>query len=144
MGPEDVALSACRTFLRRARLGEFQLPDSAALWKLLCVITLTKASEQVRFHRRKQRDVGQEVRLDRPSTDSGGFDLPGRPGSDEAEVITDQFAVLLASLPDNKREVVTLKLQNLTNDEIADRLNSSERTVRRVLERVTARLQLVS
>src|SRR3954447_21921476 len=50
VGPDDVALSACRTFLRRARLGEFRVADSAALWKLLCVITLTKAREQARYH----------------------------------------------------------------------------------------------
>ena len=55
VGPEDVAQSACRTFLRRARAGEFRLPDSAALWQLLCAITLTKAPEQARFHLRQMQ-----------------------------------------------------------------------------------------
>src|SRR5438128_353918 len=39
VGPEDVVQSACRTFLRRARVGEFQLDDSDGLWRLLCAIT---------------------------------------------------------------------------------------------------------
>src|SRR5438045_1207816 len=50
VSPEDVAQSACRTFLRRARVGQFQLSDSESLWRLLCAITLTKVREQTRFH----------------------------------------------------------------------------------------------
>ena len=47
VGPEDVVQSVCRTFLRRARAGEFELADSEGLWRLLCAITLTKVHEQV-------------------------------------------------------------------------------------------------
>src|SRR5262245_65298778 len=72
VGPEDVVQSACRTFMRRARAGEFQVADSAALWKILCVITLTKVREQVRYHRRQKRNVAQEIRLARPTNDSAG------------------------------------------------------------------------
>src|SRR5580698_8990549 len=60
-GPEDVVQSVCRTFLRRARSGEFHLPDSENLWRLLCAITLTKVREQARFHLRKRRGVDREV-----------------------------------------------------------------------------------
>ena len=58
---EDVVQSACRTFLRRARGGEFRLEDSASLWRLLCAITLTKVREQTRFHLRQKRGLNQEV-----------------------------------------------------------------------------------
>src|SRR5262249_7477781 len=61
IGPEDVAQPACRTFLRRARGGEFQLPDSTSLWRLLCAITLTKVREQTRYHLRKRRSLDQET-----------------------------------------------------------------------------------
>src|SRR5207253_4315479 len=60
-GAEDVVQSACRTFLRRAQGGEFQLGDSEDLWRLLCAITLTKVREQARFHLRKKRGLDQEV-----------------------------------------------------------------------------------
>jgi len=52
--PEDVVQSACRTFLRRARGGEFTLADSEGLWRLLCAITLTKVHEQTRFQLQKK------------------------------------------------------------------------------------------
>src|SRR5688572_16762629 len=46
VGADDVVQSACRTFLRRAQVGEFHLADSESLWRLLCAITLTKVKEQ--------------------------------------------------------------------------------------------------
>src|SRR5258708_3491121 len=61
VGPEDVVQSACRTFLRRAKCGEFQLEDSDGLWRLLCAITLTKIREQTRFHLRQRRGLDQEM-----------------------------------------------------------------------------------
>src|SRR5438270_12388062 len=72
VGPEDIVQSACRTFLRRAQVGEFQLPDSEALWRLLCAITLTKVREQTRFHLRKKRGLDQEIQ-------AGASDESGAP-----------------------------------------------------------------
>jgi len=143
VGPEDVAQSACRTFLRRARAGEFQLADSEGLWRLLCAITLTKVREQCRFHLRQKRGLGQEVYPGFVSGESGGASLgPADPGPSPAEAaeFTDQFQRLITSLDDEERQVVDLKLQECTNDEVAQRLGCSERTVRRILKRVQARL----
>ena len=49
LGPEDVVQSACRSFFRRARLGQFQMEDSGALWRILCAITLTKVAHPNQF-----------------------------------------------------------------------------------------------
>jgi RNA polymerase sigma factor (sigma-70 family) len=138
VGPDDVAQSACRTFLRRARGGEFHFPDSAALWKVLCAIALTKVREQARFHGRRKRSVDREA----PTADGDeGRDVAGTgPAPDEAVEIADQMQALLASLDEQERQVVELKLEDLSNDEVALRLNLSERTVRRALKRVEARL----
>src|SRR5438105_3121282 len=111
IGPEDVAQSACRTFLRRARIGEFQLPDSESLWRLLCAITLTKVREQTRFHLRKRRGLDKEVHAAvRPAGESGaGESGPGferaAPGPTPAEVaeFDDQFQQLLASMEEEER-----------------------------------------
>jgi hypothetical protein len=75
VGPEDVVQSVCRTFLRRARAGPFQFADSAALWRVLCAITLTKVREQIRFHLRQKRGLGQETNLGLDAGNEGGFDL---------------------------------------------------------------------
>jgi RNA polymerase sigma factor (sigma-70 family) len=143
IGPEDVVQSACRTFLRRAQGGEFQLPDSEALWSLLCVITLTKVREQTRYHLRQKRGLAQEVHGLGDAGDASDPALnaaaPG-PTPAEAAEFADQLEQVLASLDEEERRVVDLKLQEYTHEEVAERLGCSERTVRRVFKRVQARL----
>jgi RNA polymerase sigma factor (sigma-70 family) len=144
IGPEDVVQSVCRTFLRRAREGEFRLADSAGLWRLLCAITLAKVREQIRFHRRWRRSLDREMPLAEPPSEGAGghFDpVDPRPSPAEAAAFADQFQHLMASFDDDERRLVDLKLQQCTNLEAAARLGCSERTVHRILKRVQARLE---
>ena len=141
LGPEDVIQSACRTFFRRAQDGQFQLSDSESLWQLMCAITLTKIREQARFHLRKRRSMQRESQSPTPAADETGvIDTPVAPGPTPAEAaeFADQFQHLLESLNPEERQVVDLKLQELTNDEIAEQIGCSERTVRRLMNRVKA------
>jgi RNA polymerase sigma factor (sigma-70 family) len=141
LGPEDVVQSACRTFLRRARGGQYQLGDGQDLWGLLCAITLTKIREQARFHRRRKRSLDREMPLEAGAGDGPCRDLadPG-PTPDEAVEFADLFGHVLANLDEEERRLVDLKLQDDTNEEAAERLGCSERTVRRLFKRVRARL----
>jgi RNA polymerase sigma-70 factor, ECF subfamily len=141
VGPEDVAQSACRTFLRRAGGGEFQLADTEALWRLLCAITLTKVREQTRFHLRQKRGLDLEVSPDPDASGAGQLEALARgPTPAEAAEFADQFERLLAALDDEGRQVVDLKLQEFTNEQVAEKLGCSERTVRRTLKRVQSEL----
>jgi RNA polymerase sigma factor (sigma-70 family) len=142
VGPEDVVQSACRTFLRRARGGEFRLEDSEALWRLLCAITLTKVREQSRFHQRRKRGLDQEQPLAVVDDSAAGVAPPEDPRPTPAEAVEfdDFFTQVMDGLDEEERQVVDLKLQEFTNDEAAQRLGLSERTVRRILKRVQARL----
>ena len=143
VGPEDVVQSACRTFLRRAQIGEFELADAEGLWGLLCAITLTKVREQTRFHLRQKRGMDREVHAaDLDGHDAARlFDLADtEPTPAEAAEFTDQFTQLVAGLDDEERQLVDLKLQQCTNEEIARQMGCSERTVRRILKRVQASL----
>src|ERR1700736_3088621 len=101
VGPEDVVQSACRTFLRRARGGEFQLADSEGLWRLLCAITLTKVREHTRFHLRKTRVLDQKMHLSPASgeSDDGSYDIADpRPTPAEAAEFADFYRQALAGL----------------------------------------------
>ncbi len=144
VGPEDVVQSVCRTFLRRMRAGEFTLPDSESLWRLLCSITLVKIREQARLHQRQKRDVGREVPL---GTFTSGSEEPhaaleaSAPSPEEAAEFADQFELLISSLDNEESRLVHLKLEQYTNDEVAAQLGCSERTVRRILKRVQERLR---
>jgi RNA polymerase sigma-70 factor (ECF subfamily) len=146
---EDVVQSVFRTFFRRAKVGQFQLPDSDSLWRLLCAITLTKVREQVRFQGRVKRGLGREVSIEsNDSSDGSGFGLsqlgygPG-PSPADAAAFADQFRLLIESLGEEEKQLVALKLDDMTNDQIAEKLGCSERTVRRLLKQVQARLKRV-
>lgn len=139
---EDVVQSALRTFLRRVQDGQFQMEDPDGLWRLLSAITLNKLRWQTRFHFRRKRGLDREQALTpAPDQEREAFQ-PADPGPTPAEAaeFADQFEQLLGSLDEEERRLVELKLQDCTNDEAAERLGCSERTVRRLLNRVKARL----
>ena len=142
VGAEDVVQSACRTFLRRAQGGQFELSDSESLWRLLCAITLTKVRQQARFHGRQKRALGQERHFGgEDSRAAGGHVISPEPTPAEAAEFADQLEQLLSLLDDEERQVVMLKLEQNTNEEAARHLQCSERTVRRILKRVQTRLK---
>lgn len=142
LGPEDVVQSACRTFFRRAQGGQFQLSDNEGLWRLLCAITLTKIREQARFHLRQKRGLQQEVHKGPLlSGESASWDVASpQPTPAEAAAFADQLQQLLSSFDEEERQIVDLKLQDFTQEEIAEKLGCSERTVRRILKRLQSRL----
>ena len=138
---DDIVQSACRTFFRRAKEGQFQLADSEGLWRLMTVITLAKVREQTRFHLRKRRSLRQEQQLDASSDSSPGYTpAAADPSPAAAAEFSEQFENLLRSLDAEEQQVVDLKLQQFTNDEVALKLHCSERTVRRLVKRVQHRL----
>ena len=140
VGPEDVVQSACRTFLRRAKGGQFQLEGTEGLWRLLCAITLTKIREQARYHRRHKRSMDQETNVDAADVSGGGLTASG-PTPQEAAEFAEQYQKLLADLDPEEREMLELKLQDMTQEEIAARLGCTDRTVRRILKRLQSRLE---
>lgn len=144
VGADDIVQSVCRTFFRRAQIGQFELADSDALWRLMCAITLTKVRQSVRFHGRQKRNLGQEQGLNGPAGESA-FTLRefvhAGPTPDEAAVFVDELEQLMAGLDDEEQRIVELKLQQCTNQEVAEQIGCSERTVRRMIKRVQSRLR---
>lgn len=146
VGSDDVVQSACRTFFRRVSAGQFELPDAEALWRLICSITLTKARRAARDHSRQKRGMDREQHIDAAADDSTAPSAHLESGSatplDAAEV-ADQMQALLSGLSEQECVILDLKLQQFTNDEIAEQVGCSERSVRRVIKRLQERwLQL--
>jgi len=134
VGPESIAQSVCRTFLRRAAEGQFEVRDEGALWGLLCAVTLTKVRDRVRHHRRAKRDVGRELPLE-------GSDASAIVDEEEAFLFEEQMASVLASFDDEERQILELRLSGHAQLAIAELLACSERTVRRKLRDLEARLR---
>lgn len=142
LGPEDIVQSVYRTFLRRAGAGELAFDEPGDLWRLLCAITLTKVREQARFHLRQKRGLDREVRVDADRDGAPAIDLPASaPSPAAAAEFASVFEHVLAGLDDEQRRILELKLDDRTDVEIAGTLGCSERTVRRLMVRLRARLE---
>lgn len=140
---DDVVQSVFRTFFRRAQVGYFKFEDNQRLWNLMCAITLTKLREKARFHTRQSRSVKREQSVadagEAASTRSEIASSQPTP-ADNVE-FADAFEALLSSLDEAEQKLVDLKLQDLTNDEVAEALGVSERTVRRMLHRMQEKIE---
>jgi RNA polymerase sigma factor (sigma-70 family) len=141
---EDVALSAFVSLCQGAAAGQFsKLGDRDDLWRLLVVITARKAANLVKHERRQKRGGGQvlaEADLALPA--DGSDNLPGlealigsEPTPEFAAEVAEEFRRHLEALGDQQlRDIARLKMEGYTDDEVADRLGCSARTVRRRLE----------
>ncbi|MEM7312678.1 MAG: ECF-type sigma factor [Planctomycetota bacterium] len=150
---EDVAISVFQALCIGASTGKFvELKDRDDLWKLLVVITRYKSADQVR-HQAADKRGGTRVRGDSlvaaiTGDDSNGFDeiMGGEPTPELLVALQDQKEQLMGGLTDaGQRQVVQLRLQGYSNDEIADSMKVSVRTVERKLNLIRKRwLRLLS
>ena len=143
VGADDIVQSVCRTFFRRAQSGQFEFQDPDGLWALLCTITLNKVRQHARYHNRQRRAINRDQSMSPPG-DGPGLDLAvPEPSAEEISLFVDQLDQLLSGLDSEEQRIVDLKLQSFTNHEIAQRLDCSERTVRRMVKRVQSRMQTI-
>lgn len=139
---EDVALSAMKSFLLRAREDKFpSLTDRDELRKLLMTILVRKVMARQEYLFAKKRP---DLRVRQPTVTDGNADHSSAEASlgevPSEEVVTDFFDDLerrLEELPDDDlREVVRLKLDGYTNKEIAERFDTYEVKIERQLRKI--------
>ena len=128
---EDVALSVFESFFRGAADGRFERLDSREdLWRLLVTIASRKAMNAERDERREKR--GGAIGFVDPEilNEVAGAE----PTPEFAALVADEARRLFESLADESlREVVRLRLEGYSNDEIAKALDCGLRTVERKL-----------
>lgn len=136
---EDVAIAAFQSFYRAvARENLAQMDNRADLWRLLFALTTRKAIDQRRRQDAARRGGGANAaNPPLPVNELTLEDLLSRePDPGIATLIKDEFDRLLEQLPDDSlqlRQIVLLKLEGHTNEEIARRCHCSLRTVERRL-----------
>ena len=128
--PDDIVLSAYRSFFVGARDGRFILQRSGDLWRLLATITLHKLNRQIKRHSAESRDVRREI----AAADDANF--AREPTSEEAVALADELESILKPLDPLLRRVLELRLQGQSLEEIAAITMRSERTVRRSLAEI--------
>lgn len=137
---ENLVLSAYKSFFLRHRRDEYELDGWHSLWSLLVIITLHKCTRRRNHLRAARRDIRRVVRsLGQDGQQSWLTDRAPTPF--EAAMLTETVEQLLESMDSGDRAIVEQILAGYTALEIADRLDCSERTVRRVRQRAKHRLE---
>jgi RNA polymerase sigma factor (sigma-70 family) len=141
---EDAANSAFRSLCRGIEAQRFpEISDRGNLWALLVVITSRKIANQFRYEHQQKRNVNQTLNetmlqpahgLDSPLLQS----LPSKePTPAFAAEVADMSEHLMAKLEEPElQRIVLLKLEGHTNEEVADVMNVTRRTIQRKLERI--------
>jgi DNA-directed RNA polymerase specialized sigma24 family protein len=135
---EDVALSAFDSLCRGVEAGRFpQLLDRDGLWGLLVVLTVRKVAHLKR-HTARQKRGGAATPAEGEEADLGRV-LDAGPTPEFAAQMAEQSGRLLDRLGDAELRAVALwKMEGYGNDEIAERLNCSVRSVGRKLRVIRA------
>ncbi|MBL9163983.1 MAG: hypothetical protein JNL18_14720 [Planctomycetaceae bacterium] len=133
---EDVAQSAFHAFCRAAADGRaMELADRDDLWRLLATISRHKATDRIRRELRLRRGG-------RTAVSSQGLESAqdGEPSPAEAALLRDELAVLYQRIDEHGDPtlsvVATMRLEGASNEEIAEQLGCTTRTVQRKLHLV--------
>jgi RNA polymerase sigma-70 factor, ECF subfamily len=134
--PEDIVQSVFRTFFKRLKAGEFHIVEAEDLCKLLVRITMHKTLRQVAFHKAGKRNFALETPHGENSQEQM-LQLLGRdPGPEVTVAFLNQLEHFLGRLQPMEREILELRMQGFSNEEISQKLGIYDRKIRRVIERV--------
>lgn len=126
--PEDVVLSAYRSFFVAARRDRFTFAERGDLWRLLARMTLHKLARQAARHTADKRSVDGESKT--AATDNL---VDRQPTPDEAVAFAEELEAVMQSLEPPARRLLELRLQGYSYREIAREIGVSERSIRRQL-----------
>lgn len=131
--PEDVLLSAYRSFFITSRDRRALTVAGDDLWPLLTTFVLRKLARQIRYHAADRRSIEHE----HSDTFEWAESLWQRePTAEHAAMFQEEVERLMSRLDETAREVMVLTLQGYDATKIARQLGVNERTVRRALDRV--------
>lgn len=128
----DIVQSAFRSFFFAVNPQQFSASDDDKLWPLLVEIAVRKLSQQVRRHSAQRRSVN----ADTPMTDPMGTLADPLAATSVSETIE----LMLRDLDTDAGQAFLMRLEGFEITEIADRLDLSERTVRRYLDSAKQKL----
>ena len=138
-GPEDVAQDVFASLFRAVREDRIRLERSGDLWAWLARIAHHK---QVNLIKRELR-FKRSLMVEEDWSNAGEVEDDARyasrePGADEVVALADELDYLFGPVGAPLRQVVDLRLRDLTIQEIARRLEVSHTTVGRHLRKIAA------
>jgi len=139
--PDDVVQSAFRSFFRRHADGDYELEGWNNLWSLLATITIHKCLTRAEKLSTQKRDVTREYRAGNNTLGHHEGILSEEPTAEQMAILEETLEQLTACLTPRQRQVVFMKLERYSNEEISQMIGRTERTVSRILTQVRKQLE---
>lgn len=132
---DSIVQTVFRTFFRRAREGQYEVASGDDLWKLFLVIALNKIRRNATHHRAQKRQADRTLTIM-----SADEKVSGEMDENSMAVLKLTIAELVEKLPEEHQQIIQLRVDGLTVEEISDKTGVARRTVERVLQKFRARL----
>jgi RNA polymerase sigma-70 factor, ECF subfamily len=125
--PEDIVQSVFKSIFRGMSAGNYDAPDGGTLWKLIAVIAVNKVRRNASRRMASKRDSRRTESL-------VGLEAAFMSSPDSTQVMELAIRESIDSLKPAEQQVVTLRVQGFTVEEIAERCKLSKRTIERLLQ----------
>ena len=133
--PDDIVQSVFKSIFRRVQSGNYDAPDETTLWNLLAVIAVNKLRGKANYHGAQRRDID---RIESLESEVGESMRVAESASIEFLEICIREALDLLRPTD--QQILSLRIQSFTIDEISEQTGRSKRTVERSLQQSRKRL----
>lgn len=138
---EDVLQSVLRNFFLNLKLAAVELESSKAMRGLLVLMVKRKCAQYAESFSTAKRDVQRELPT---GSQPYASDYHGRePAPEAAVIVADAVTHWLSSFDEMDRQIIESILQGESSASIAERLQTSQRTVQRTVKRTCIQLGLV-
>lgn len=139
--PEDLALSALKSFFRRDGRSNYDLATWEGLWTLLAKITVRKCIQRYRFYNAECREISREVSSGPGESEEDRQKqwlevIGNEPTPEQATILTEMLQELTSRLNELQQTIAELFFEGYSQVEIHKKLGCSERTVGRVVARI--------
>lgn len=142
MDEEDIAMSVMKAMYFGVQEGRFRkLNDREDLWQILCMLTSRKSANA--WRRQKSKGLVGESAISGPSTgDVNRYGLQhiveAAPDSGYIDSLNQECRERLEALDERLRQVALLRLHGFSNQEIAQKIGRSHKSVERYLKTIRA------
>jgi RNA polymerase sigma-70 factor (ECF subfamily) len=127
--PEDIVQSVFKSFFARHEAGRFCFAHASDVWRLLAAITWHKVQRTIRHHHQQERDVQKEKAASSIAVEPPGSD----PTASSLVVMMELLDEIMSRIPEKHREILRLRMEEYSIDEISEAVGVSSRTVDRAL-----------
>jgi RNA polymerase sigma factor (sigma-70 family) len=140
---DDVVQETFQSFFHGVYANRFQIDTTSELWNTLLAICMNKIRTESQHHTRKKRSFDREEQHEEfgSGTDATASSMVAGSAPYGTQNVLAQLRSILGDMDSRDQEVMLDSIRGMSNTDIAEKNECSERSVRRVFQRIRGRLQ---